>query len=405
LSAAIESPSAPTATRGAGLPRILLVVDSLSNNGAVRITVGLARRWSAHGARLVALQQPTGAGLATPGVTVEQLMGDSTRLRSGLAGAVLQLARLSRRADVVVGGSEIGPALLLGFAVARLTRRRFIVSVHADLEPALAEWTPRRVHPVIRWVHRHVDGAICISEGVAAPIERNGLPATRIRVVRNGIDTAEVTRAAAEPVDLLPDGLPVVVATGRLAPQKGCDVLLRAHAEVVGRHPHRVLVLNEGPELAALQALAGELGVQDSVLFAGATDRPLPHVARADVFCLPSRHEGLPLALLEALSLGVPVIATDSSPGVREALDHGRVGEIVPVDDVGALAGALERHLVDPAPLRARAAQGPEHMRSYDIQAMADGWAAAVVDLLDQPRRPRRRLVPRRSRLRGARRG
>ena len=99
------------------------------------------------------------------------------------------------------------------------------------------------------------------------------------------------------------------------------------------------------------------------------------------MFCLPSRHEGLPLALLEAVTLGVPIIAADCSDGVRAAVDHGRVGELVPVGDQVALTQSLARHLRDPAPLRLRARSGPDHAGSFDSGAMAAGWADALDDL------------------------
>ncbi|MEH3077189.1 MAG: glycosyltransferase, partial [Quadrisphaera sp.] len=103
-------------------------------------------------------------------------------------------------------------------------------------------------------------------------------------------------------------------------------------------------------------------------------------VARADLFCLPSRHEGLPLALIEAVALGVPCLASESSAGVREVLDDGRAGELVPVEDVPALAAALEAHLRDPAPLRAKAAAGLRHVEQFDVGVMAEGWARALSD-------------------------
>jgi glycosyltransferase involved in cell wall biosynthesis len=387
-----ELPEAtPASPGGTGAPRVLFVIDSLSNNGAVQITVQLARRWQRQGAVLVAERAPTGRGLPVPDLVVEQLVRGGRRTRYQLGRVLARLARLSRRADVVIGGSEIGPALLVGFAAARSTRRPFIVSVHAELDRALTEWVPSKLQPLTRWVHRHADGAICIGESVIAPIEANGLPRERIRVVRNGIDNEAVRAAAAEAVGVLPGDGPIVVATGRLAPQKAHDLLIRAHARVVGTRPHRIALLNDGPDLAELEALAAELGVGDSVLFVGAVPKPLPYVAQADLFCLPSRHEGLPLALLEAVSLGVPVIAADCSEGVRDALAGGAVGELVPVDDVEALAAALDRHLADPSELRRRASRGPEHARGFDTDVMADGWAAAVADLTARARRGRRR--------------
>jgi len=373
------------------LPPVLLIVDALHNNGAVQITVGLARRWADSGSRLAVLIQPPGPVQEVPGATVDHMTSPGTRMRYGVILSVPRLIRSARRCDAVVNGSEIGLGLLLGFVAARLTGRPFVIGVHADLDDALAEWVPSRMHRLFRWVHRHADSAICVSNGVVPPILRNGLPPDRVRVVRNGIDTAAVQQAARQPGHLADTELPTVIATGRLAEQKGYDLLLRAHAEVVSQHPHRLALVNDGPEAGNLEALATELGVQGSVIFAGVVDGPLPDVARAALFCLPSRHEGLPLALLEAVSLGVPIIATDCSPGVREALDDGRVGELVPVEDVDALAAALARHLADPSELRRRATFGPEHARSFDIGVMADGWAAEIYDVIERSRRHGRR--------------
>ncbi len=385
-------------------PHVVLLIHALRKNGAVHLTVELARRWAPYGAVLAVLVRPFDGQVVTPPPEVRtvQLTRRPSRLRWSLLSAVPRLVADARRADVLVVGSEIGVELVVGYVAARAARTPFVIGVHADLDEALREWVPRWLHPVFHWVHRHADGAVCVAPALVAPLVRNGLPPERVLTVRNGIDPDAVRRAAAGPGSLVaptPDGaepnepaatgrepaggqLPVIVATGRLARQKGYDLLLEAHARVVRDVPHRLLVLNDGPEAASLHALAQTLGVTESVEFAGAVAAPLPSVAAADLFCLPSRHEGLPLALLEALVLGVPVIAADSSDGVRDALDQGRVGELVPVEDVDALAAAIARHLTDPTRLRERARLGPAHADTFDGQAMASGWAAALWQFL-----------------------
>jgi len=286
--------------------------------------------------------------------------------------------------DVILVGSEIGLALIACYFVARMTRKPYVVAVHADIDQAVSEWMPRRLHRLVYWVHRHVDGAICVSADLVAPLVRNGLNLDRIRVVRNGIDVDAITHAAQSAPSLITGGERVVVATGRLAPQKATDSLIRAHARLVDELPHRLLILNNGPELEHLLELAATLRVSESVGIVTTVDNPLPTVANAFVFCLPSRHEGLPLALLEAVALGVPTIATDCSEGVHEALDGGRVGELLPVDDIDALTDALARHLRNPVPLRLRAEQGPAHARSFDVSVMAADWAAAVQTFVER---------------------
>lgn len=367
-------------------PRTLLVADALFRNGATRVVLSLLQHWDS-GSLLAVLTVPDDAALvpAPAGAPVAHLARREQRLVVTLLPSLVRLVRLARQHEVVLATSEIGPGVVLAWLAARLARRPFVVSVHADLDDALTEWTPRPARAVLRAVHRRADAAVCVDAGVVPPVLRNGLPADRVHVVRNGIDLRAVRRAAgiaddgpAAGPERTGEGVPVVVATGRLAHQKGYDVLLRAHAAVVGRRPHRLRVLNDGSERAALERLAEELGVTGSVEFAGAVPHPLPEVARADLFCLPSRHEGLPLALVEAAALGVPVIASASSDGVREVLDDGRTGVLVPVEDVEALATALEAHLADPAPLRRRARAGLEHVEGFDAAVMAAGWARAL---------------------------
>jgi glycosyltransferase involved in cell wall biosynthesis len=227
-----------------------------------------------------------------------------------------------------------------------------------------------------------VAGAICVSPDLVTPLLRNGLPPERIRVVRNGIDIEAVRTAAQAPVDFKDPGVPIVIATARVAWQKAYDVLVKAHAEVVRTVPHRLRIYNDGPELKSIRALVNELQVADSVEFLDPSIEVIPYVARASVFCLPSRHEGLPLALLEAVALGVPCIAADCSDGVRAALDDGRVGDLVPVNDLAAFAGALRAHLLNPEPLRIKAERGREHAHSFHASVMADEWSAALADLV-----------------------
>lgn len=111
---------------------------------------------------------------------------------------------------------------------------------------------------------------------------------------------------------------------------------MRALAD--GAPRHRVLLLGDGPDRAALGRVAQELGLSDTVVFAGFLDNPHAVAFRAALFVLPSRWEGYSLALVEALCLGVPAVAADCVSGPREILEDGKYGRLVPVDDEEALA-------------------------------------------------------------------
>ncbi|WP_223166749.1 glycosyltransferase [Nonomuraea sp. SYSU D8015] len=188
---------------------------------------------------------------------------------------------------------------------------------------------------------------------------------------------------AAPPVSGGPSPLTAktVLAVGRLTKVKGHDLLLRAWEQVSVAHPGwRLRIVGSGAERTRLQALAGELGL-DSVELPGPSRDVGAELDEASLFVLSSRREGFPMAVLEALSKGVPVVAFDCPHGPGEIITHGHDGLLVPPRDVGALAAAVglllddehERHRMGEAALRTSG--------RYDREAIGGRWAALLADL------------------------
>ena len=167
-------------------------------------------------------------------------------------------------------------------------------------------------------------------------------------------------------LDLLPNPLPCglsvvereeqtnqrqreVLAVARLVPQKGLDVLIRAFASLPPsvRDGWWVTLVGDGPERQALEALASDVGLREAIRFEGFRSDPLVFMRRASIFALPSRFEGMPNALLEAMAAGLPSVVSDASPGPLEMVSDGRQGLVVPCDDVSAFAVALQRLMLD----------------------------------------------------------
>jgi len=135
----------------------------------------------------------------------------------------------------------------------------------------------------------------------------------------------------------------VIIGIGRLTRQKDFGTLIRAFAEVRKRIPSRLLILGEGEDRRSLEQLCQSLGISDDVDFPGFVVNPHAFLARAAVFVLSSRWEGLGNVLVEALAAGIPVVSTDCPNGPSEILDHGRYGQLVPVEDSAAMAEAIMR--------------------------------------------------------------
>ena len=122
--------------------------------------------------------------------------------------------------------------------------------------------------------------------------------------------------------------------------------------------------------------------MSDSVSLPGFLDNPHALVARCDLFCLPSRFEGFPLVLLEALAAGAPVIAADCRFGPSEILDAGRYGDLIPVGSQDALVAQMDRFLLDPRDLRERSTAGPARAREFDSEHAASRYLEVFRQLL-----------------------
>lgn len=308
------------------------------------------------------------------------------RLRWTFPLGTARLVMLARRADVVVSGREVGVGLLEAAVAGWASRRPVAVTVQSRPDVAISAYVGARLRGVTRKALARADLAVCVSAAMIPTVTEIGLPAERVRTVTNGIDLDRVLDAAKRaPEVVLPPGR-LVVGCGRLHRQKGFDLLVRAHASArrAGAPAHHLVVVGDGPDLDALEDLVSELDVADTVVFTGFVANPHAIISRADVFVLPSRWEGYPLALAEAVCCATPSIAAACVSGPDEILDGGRFGALVPVEDEGALGRALLRHLHDPRALRERAAVGASEARVRFDPARA---ARAHLDLLEELRR------------------
>lgn len=168
---------------------------------------------------------------------------------------------------------------------------------------------------------------------------------------------------------------PVVVAAGRYAGEKGYDRLIDAFAAVAERHPGWLLkIFGHGPLHGPLQKQAERLGLADRVLLPGLAADIESELRGSSVFALSSIHEGLPMALAEAMACGVPCVAFDCAPGVREIITDGVDGLVVPPRDVDALAEGLDRLMGDEALRRRLGAAARTSVRRFAPDQVLAQW-------------------------------
>jgi glycosyltransferase involved in cell wall biosynthesis len=190
--------------------------------------------------------------------------------------------------------------------------------------------------------YRHCDHLVGNTRDLRDWFIRQGWPAARAHVVPNFAHDFAGVAPAALPA---PPGAPRLLALGRLHPNKGFDVLLRALARLPGVH---LSLAGEGPERAALERLAREAGIADRTAFLGWRQDTGALLRACDVFVCPSRHEPLGNVVLEAWSAARPVVAS-AVHGPVELIREGETGLLVPKEDPGALAAAIAGLLAEPA--------------------------------------------------------
>ncbi len=226
-----------------------------------------------------------------------------------------------------------------------------------------------------RWMLREADAVRVVSRAASTWVqEQLKVPSDRVFLIPVG--SALIDEAGLPP--RRPYHNKTVLFVGRLSPEKGLTTLLRAFAGVAERSA-RLLVAGDGPSRPALQALAGSLRVQERVEFLGwVSQGDLANLYRnAGVVVVPSLHESFGRVIVEAMSLGTPVVATDTQ-GARELIVDGLTGRVVPVNDVSALAQAIGDTLRNPERAFQMGLAARSHVREMlDPQALC----AAQVDM------------------------
>ena len=235
---------------------------------------------------------------------------------------------------------------------------------------------PRRRRAARRALDRRLHGHVSVGERAARRVEEIvGLAPGSVGAVANGVPDPP---AGDPPPEAREDAALVVGSLGRLTAQKDFAALVRALPDLEGT---RLVLVGDGPERPAVERLAGELGVADRLRITGWTPDARAWLGGFDVFALPSRWEGMPLSILEAMHAGLPVVASDVG-SVAEAVVHGQTGFVVAPGDEGGLRRRVRELLGDPL-LRARMGTRGRELAGerFTARAMARRYEAVYARL------------------------
>ena len=376
-------------------PRILLLGSQMAVAGAQHVLLNQADWLRSHGYTVTAaflydrdgLQDVWQAGrdfsinnlhFRTPGAGT---LRNSLSLITGL----LNLTRLLRRQHFQVIETFTHHSNLIGCSLAWLKGVPVRIASHHGRLEHIPKWL-ERFHA---WMVNSgiASRLVVVSQDVARQAVEEGIKPDRLALIHNGVkeQNSNPHRAVAYRSELLPDtGGKLILSVGRFTYQKGHTFLLQAMPDVLSRFPQTVLALaGDGLLRSDLEVEAERLNIQGHVHFLGVRSDIPDLMAAADIFVLPSRSEGLPLVLLEAMSVGLSVIATDV-PGVNDALDGGRCGIIIPTEDPQAISAGL-LHLLADETLRGQLGQAARDR--FRQEYTLDRMMSRYLDLLDPARK------------------
>lgn len=374
-------------------PHVVHVIDELPPDGAERLLADLLRHRSSRFRFSVVCLVGEGAlakDIRALGVPVT-VMGRKGPFDPAL---LLRLVRWFRRERVQVVHTHLFTADSYGRVAARLAGVPAVFSTAHNT--VVCEGTVKKsVHWALSWISTRV--VACTEEVGRVMRSQDHLPASRLTVIPNGIDIGRFAGASGEGVRAelgIPDGTLLIGVVGRLHPQKGHTDLFAALTLLreKGLTP-TCLIVGSGASRDELEQAVASARLGDQVRFLGQRSDVPRLLAALDVLAMPSRWEGLPIALLEAMAMALPIVATRVS-GVPDVIADGDNGLLVEAQQPPALAAALGRVLTDPA-LRARLARRAletVHER-YDVRRTAAGYEALYIEALGEGRVPAERAA------------
>jgi glycosyltransferase involved in cell wall biosynthesis len=371
-----------------------LILNAYSVGGTIRTTLNTAAELSRHhDVEIVSVYRRREAPALSlrPAVHVRALVDLRPRERSRWeAWALTQRSRLippeearydrfSVLTDVALlrflrsvgDGVLVGTRPGLNLAIARFARRS-VVRVGQD-HMNLGSYKPR-LRAAIARAYPRLDLVTALTRESAGEYAALLEGRTRVEWVPNAAPDMGGLRADIDATR--------VVAAGRLVRRKGFGRLLRAWAQVAHEHSGWELwIFGAGPERRRLQALARKLGVDGSVRLAGQTSRMPEELARSSLFAMSSRREGFPMVLLEAMGVGLPVVAFDCPTGPRDIVTDGVDGYVVPNGDVAAFAAGLAELMDDADKRRRFGAAAVRKAGAFENAAIAARWETLLGEL------------------------
>lgn len=358
--------------------RVTLVIYGLGGGGAERVMSIVANYWVSKGweVTLILLVPPTTAPFYQLDARIKlKSLGVAGKSASKLAAISKAWQRIQvLRREII----DSKPDVVISF-MNSVNVYTIIACVGLNIPTIVSEHIyPGRTDAskvwqlIMKWAYRYADLVTVLTQN-ALPF----YPATKgyqTIVMPNPIVKPEPVVATTR---LVSD--PSLIAIGRLHPQKGFDLLIKAFDQIQAKYPDwQITILGEGPMRSELEGLRSTLKLNDRVHLPGLVTNVPEYLQQADIFVMPSRFEGFPMALCEAMAAGLPVLATNCLSGPSEIVDNGVNGILVTTENVDALAAGLDSLMSNPTKRQQLAQNAPQILDRFGVEQVMKIWQDAI---------------------------
>lgn len=367
------------------IKKILIILPNLKAGGAEQVTLVLAKSLKESGFDpTIILFSKTGqfVNRIPEDISVIFPRSDRGKLLNLITGLFLAVREAST-ASVIIGALELSPTYI-AFLAGLLTRKPVIGWVHIDLREYFKRI--RIIHKfLMRAIYPKLDAIVSVSIGVS-----NSLKATipklknhKLHVIYNINEflCGSINCTNNNIIDIDISGK-FIVSIGRLVEQKGFDLLISAHSEIIKDiQDLKLIILGEGPERKNLEMLSKSLGTSNLVLMPGFVNDVRPYIQNCWIMVHPARFEGLCMVLIEAMSYGKPVVSADCPSGPSEVLEGGLHGLLVKPNSVTDLLNAVLLLERDPDKYEYYGKAGNLRARDFSVEMIIPQWASIFKSL------------------------
>ncbi len=382
-------------TRVRPVKRVVFFIPTLAGGGAERVVSELSCNMNGRIEQFIILFEEKIGYQHKATVLSLGLSGNSTT--NLLLKPVQMLRRFVRFRRAVKG---IKPDVVLSFLQANIinvmvgisfSRRNYKIVLSERTATAKIELITEGIYGlvnrmVMKFFYNKADRIISVSEGIKEDLAgKFGINASRIEVIANPVDSQKLNCLAMEDVShsWFKERIPIIITVGRLSPQKNQKDLILALSQLKERADYRLVIIGEGELGEDLKRLSGSLNLGNNVLFLGFQKNPFKYIARSAIFVLPSLFEGFPNAMVEAMALGCPIVASDCPTGPREILSPGsvaaaeesllyaRYGVLFRTGDMVSMTKGMKRLLTDQQLKSEYSRLGKERAMDFDVKKIA----------------------------------